>query len=119
VLAWSVMKDVSVVDDIRFGGMKVATGWVDAQGPTRIPVGLPRGETHRVAQEPRNRVAMQRCRDSAVNSPITMGGFTMRELDHRRARIPPERIGLCRPIEVAARSGESTEMMLGGLVVFE
>jgi hypothetical protein len=62
---------------------------------------------------------MRRRRGSAVNSPITLAGLITRELDHWRARIPPERIGLCRPIEVTARSGESTEMVLGGLVVFE
>jgi hypothetical protein len=62
---------------------------------------------------------MQWRRDFAVNSPITLGGFVVRQWDQSGARIPAERIGLCRPIEVAARSGESTEMVLGGLVVFE
>jgi hypothetical protein len=62
---------------------------------------------------------VQRRRNSAVNSPIVAAGLFVREWDQGRTGIPPERIGLRRPIEVTARSGESTEMVLGGLVVFE
>ena len=119
VLERRVMKDVPVVNKVGFGGMKIAARRIDAQGPARVSISLPRGETHRVAQEPGNRLAVERCRGAAVNSPIARGGFLMRERDQSRARVPSKRIGLRRPIEVAARSGESTEMVLGGLVVFE
>jgi len=43
----------------------------------------------------------------------------VRKRNQARAFIAPEGIGLRRPIQMSARSGESTEMVLGGLVVVE
>ena len=79
VLERRVMKDVPVVNKVGFGGMKIAARRIDAQGPARVSISLPRGEPHRVAQEPADRLAVQGCRGAAVNSPIARGGFLMRE----------------------------------------
>ena len=118
VLARRVMKDPSVMDDVGLGGVKVAAGRIDAQRPTRLSIGFPGGEPHRVTKEPGDRVEVQR-RPDAVSSPIARGRFFVRKRNQARAFIAPEGIGLRRPIQIPARSGKSTEMVLGGLVVFE
>src|SRR5262245_10303353 len=116
--------------------MQVAAGWIDAKGPPRVAISLPGGQAHRITQEPANRIRVQWRRDFAVNSPIETGVrplhrrknvkasdpsplLVVRKRDQRRAGIPAERIRLRRPIQVPARARESTEIVLGGLVVFE
>jgi len=57
----------------------------------------------------------------SVDYPIARRAdrFVVRERNQASARISAKRIRLRGPVQVAARSGESTEMVLGGLVVFE
>ena len=118
VLARRVMEDPSVMDDVGLGGVKVAAGRIDAQRPTRLSIGFPGREPHRVTKEPGDRVEVYR-RPDAGRSPIARGRFFVRKRNQARAFIAPEGIGLRRPIQIPARSGKSTEMVLGGLVVFE
>jgi hypothetical protein len=89
-----------------------------------------------MTQEPANRVTVQWRRDFAGKSPIETGVrplhmgkhvkgsdpsqlLVMRERDQCRPLVPAEWIGLSPPIQVPARARESTEIVLGGLVVFE
>jgi hypothetical protein len=62
---------------------------------------------------------MQRGRDFAVNSPIAVQMLVARERDQPRTRISTKGIWLRRPVQIPTRSGKSTEMVLGGLVVVE
>jgi hypothetical protein len=113
-----VVKDAPIVDDVGFGWVEVAAGRIDAECPAGFSIGFPRGEPHRVAQEPGDRVSVQRC-GVAVSSPIAVSHLFVRKRNQARAGIAPEGVGLRRPIQIPARSGETTEMVLGGLVIIE
>ena len=121
VLARRVVKDAPVVDDVSLGWMQVSAGRVDAQRPTRVPIGLPCRQAHRIAQEPPHRLASDWGGGYGVNSPTEGADWRRlpRKRDERRALVPAKWIGLRRPIQIPARSGESTEVVLGGLVVVE
>ena len=47
------------------------------------------------------------------------GNALARQRRKCRALVAAERIGLSRPVETAGRPGESVELVLGGLVIFE
>src|SRR5262249_1686241 len=94
----------AAADHVRFGGMQVAAGRIDAERPARAAELLPRRQAERMAQhaadrgEPGTRSRMMEERDWSA--------------DERT-----ERSGLTRPVEISERAGEPREVMLGAVVV--
>ena len=121
VFARRVVKDAPVVDDVGLGGMQIPARRVDAQRPTCLTIGLPCRQAHRIPQEPGHRPVADRRGGLSPEPPVSGRPLTRfcESGDEPGAPVAAKRIGLRRPVQIPARSGESTEMVLGGLVVVE
>src|SRR5688500_3419210 len=101
--------------------MEIAARRIDTKRPARAARPLPRGQTHRAAEERRDAAIRDRLDGGAASEQRMIGSVAGDDVpgegNDRRAAIPPERVRLLRPVEITRRPGEAVEVVLGGLVV--
>ena len=127
--------DVRAENGVAFGGMQIAARRIHAQSPARRTGLFPRAQTEAVAEKhrhglepaidpglgrrPEQLVVPQSQPDWQPASGIGAAGGVKRlnEINVGRAIEASERIGLRGPVQVAGRSRESVDVVLGLVVV--
>ena len=110
-------------DQVALGRVQVAARRIDAQRPTAVPILFPGGQRQSVEKEARDILEVRRRGwDQARHKPRLVAGrltrrSAARQWDDPCTSIPPERLGLIGPVEIAWAGCKCPEVMLGGLVI--
>jgi hypothetical protein len=109
-------------DQVALGGVQVAAGGVDAQGPARISGLLPGREGQAVEEELGYAVAIQRHgreiaggKGLVIEGPV--GGRDLFQLDEPGTPVAAKGVGLGRPIQVAGSPGKPARVVFRRLVI--